>query len=698
MDNFKDTFREEAHELLVSMENDLLELEKSPGDKEILSSLFRAMHTIKGSASMFDFNEIADFTHEIESFYDRVRNGDIEVSREVINATLQARDLIREMLDSDVLPEEREEQKERVLETFRSLMDKLVQEKGDTSGFTGTEEEEDSEEEQTFRIHFLPQESIFLSGTNPVLLLKELRGMGECTIIPRLDAIEGFEGFNAESCYCSWEIIITTSAGENALHDVFIFIDSEARIEIERVESFREMIEESSSKRLGEILVDRGVIKPETLLTALANQKRLGEVLVETKLASRSDVTVALQEQEHNKRVLEKKLAVQGKGGTTIRVGSEKLDSLVDLVGELVTVQARVGQIALADSSEQLRLVAEQLERLVEELRDNTMSLRMVPIGTTFNKYRRLVRDLSLELGKDVELHTEGAETELDKTVIEKLGDPLVHLIRNSIDHGIESPESRKANGKPATGKVVLSAKHMGATVQISIEDDGAGMDRELIRKKGVEKGIFAAEKKMDEEEIFQVIFHPGFSTASRVTSVSGRGVGMDVVKRQIEELRGTVQIKSEKKKGTRITISLPLTLAIIDGLMVRVGEDYFIVPLSSVQACVELNENEHKENGKRRLIEFREKLLPYIRVDTLFSIPSDQSELRQVVVAELEQNRFGIVVDEVIGDHQTVIKNLGPLYQQVEGISGATILGDGSVALILDILQLAKISAHELR
>ncbi len=688
LDNFKETFREEAQELLLSLESNLLELETSPGDAELLSAVFRVMHTIKGSASMFGFEEISAFTHEVENFFDMVRNGEVDVDRDVINATLSARDLIREMLESEEPDAEREKRSAALLDTFRSMAGSSGEKSGDTPG------EPEKEEEKTYRIRFVPDEDIFLSGTNPILLLKELKELGDCTIVPFLEKIEGLENFNPEKCYCGWDIIITTVAGLNTLKDIFIFIEAESVIQIEPVESFSDMIEEEGSKRLGEILLDRGVIEEETLRKALGNQKKLGEVLIETNLVSKSEVNSALKEQQHNKRLHEKRMEAQG-AASTIRVASEKLDSLVDLVGELVTVQARIGQISTEDTTGTLRQVAEQLERLVEELRDNTMSLRMVPIGIAFSKFRRLVRDLSLELGKNVDMAAEGAETELDKTVIEQLGDPLVHLIRNSIDHGIEMPEVRKALGKPEKGTVLLSARHVGATVQIAIKDDGAGLDRETIYNKAVSQGLIPPSADLSDEELYQVIFQPGFSTAKTVTSVSGRGVGMDVVKRQIESLRGTVSIRSRKGAGSTITITLPLTLAIVDGLLVRVGCDFFVVPLSSVEACVELNENDHIESGNRRLIEYREKLLPYVRIDTLFSMPSDESELRQVVVAELDQNRFGIVVDEVIGDHQTVIKSLGPLYRNVRGISGATILGDGRVALILDIMQLARISVR---
>lgn len=703
MDTFKETFKEEARELLASLEADLLELERYPDQGDVIASIFRSMHTIKGSSAMFGFEEIAEFTHHIENCYDQVRSGTIKVEQNLIDITLEAKDLIREMLENEAGKGERKDRSESLLRMFASLGEGVPGEDvflSDRNGnglqvAQGTHEEErgaDDGEEESFRIRFIPPDELFMSGTNPIFLLQELQELGECTIVPRMDRIKGIERFNPEKCYCSWDIIITTRAGVNALRDVFIFIESESQISINSIETYDDALEDDSFKRLGEILLERGAISADSLGEALGSQKKLGQVLVDSKRVSPGDVESALKEQEHTKRITEKRLQEKGEGAPTIRVGSEKLDYLVDLVGELVTVQARLGQLAADDGNDQVRQVAEQLERLVEELRDNTMSLRMVPIGTTFNRFRRLVRDLSRELHKKVELETHGAETELDKTMIEQLADPLVHLIRNSLDHGIELPDVRIAAGKAETGRILLSARHIGATVQISISDDGAGLNRESIVRKAVERGIIQEDTPLDDEEICMLIFEPGFSTASAVTSLSGRGVGMDVVKRQIDALRGSVSVESEAGKGTKVILNLPLTLAIVDGLMVRVGKDHFILPLASVQACLEFRDSE-QQGKKRQMVEYRERLLPYLRLDKLFDIPPKDGDIRQMVVAELDQNRFGIVVDEVIGDHQTVIKSLGPLYRDVEGISGATILGDGSIALILDILQLSRIS-----
>ncbi len=379
-----------------------------------------------------------------------------------------------------------------------------------------------------------------------------------------------------------------------------------------------------------------------------------------------------------------------------MRVSSDKLDALVDLVGELVTLQARISQVSLIVHDTQLTSMSEQLERLTADLRDNAMTLRMLPIGTTFSKFKRLVRDLSDDLGKKIEMETSGAETELDKTVIEKLNDPLIHLIRNCIDHGIETPDVRAKAGKNETGTIKLSALHSGASVIITVEDDGTGLNRKAILSKAVQRGIVGPDDELSDEELCGLIFAPGFSTAQKVTSVSGRGVGMDVVKKEIESLGGFVTVKSEEGKNTRVILSIPLTLAIIEGFLVKVGSDFYVLPLSSVEACIELTQEERAQHKGRRIINFRNEILSYVRLRDVFEIEGDEREIEQIVVVRSLDMRVGFVVDQVIGDYQTVIKSLGRIYKDVEGVSGATILGDGTVALILDINKLADIAHRE--
>ena len=376
----------------------------------------------------------------------------------------------------------------------------------------------------------------------------------------------------------------------------------------------------------------------------------------------------------------------------SIRVATEKLDDLVALVGELVTVQARLSQTALSQGIPQFLAVAEELERLTGSLRDRTMSIRMLPIGSTFSRFKRLVRDLSHELGKEVVLMTDGAETELDKTVIERLGEPLVHLVRNSIDHGIERPDARESAGKPRGGTISLSAVHSGAFVEIKISDDGAGMDRDAIRARAEERGLIAYGEELSDSEIERLVFTAGFSTAKEVTNVSGRGVGLDIVKRTIDGLRGTIEINSRKGAGTAIMLKLPLTLAIIDGFLTRIGMEYFIFPLSLVEECVELTREASKATHGRHLAHVRGQLVPYIRLREHFMVSGTPPAFEQIVITNVEGRRVGMVVDTVVGEHQTVIKSLGRFYRQVDGISGATILGSGTVALILDIPRLLRL------
>jgi two-component system chemotaxis sensor kinase CheA len=431
----------------------------------------------------------------------------------------------------------------------------------------------------------------------------------------------------------------------------------------------------------------RGELSREQLDDAAGDQKRLGEILVDKGLLSEAKVNAALNEQDHLKRAKTKIHSKQKLvDHPSIRVPSAKLDDLVNLVGELVTVQARLTQVANKSDDGQLLFLAEEVERLSSELRENTMNIRMVPIGSTFSKFRRLVRDLSSELGREVVLTTAGAETELDKTVIEKLNDPMVHLIRNALDHGVEPPAIRKTAGKNPEGSIHLEAEHSGAHVLIRVKDDGAGINKEKIRNKAVERGLMAVDAEVSDAELFSFIFSPGFSTAMVVSSVSGRGVGMDVVRTNIDALRGSVDVRSVEGKGTTVTLKIPLTLAIIEGLLTRVGDEHYILPLAAVEECVELKADAAGTSGRRNIANIRGELVPYVYLRRHFNIHGNRADIEQIVVIHVDGHRVGFVVDGVIGQHQTVIKNLGSMYKNVKEISGATILGDGTLALIIDV------------
>ena len=692
LDAGKAVFLIEATEILEQLEESLLELEDSPDNIELVGSVFRALHTIKGSGAMFGFDRVSSFTHEVETVFDEVRSGNMQVSRELIDLTLASRDIIRGMLDADQGEGDvSDEEAQRVVVALQQLSPAApsIQELPKSQK---TEQQSGAEGPllTTWRIRFKPPEDVFATGTNPIFLLEDLKELGDCDIVSMTDDIPRLSELDPEKFYLGWDILLTTDKGKATIEDVFIFIGEDCDLKIEVVEHHDIAGDEDTQEkllRLGDILVMRGELDREQLADAVKSQKRLGEILVEKGLLTEAKVDAALREQEHLKTA---KAKVQSKqkpvAESSIRVPSSKLDELVNLVGELVTVQARLTQMANDGEDGQLKFLAEEVERLSAELRDNTMNIRMVPIGSTFSKFRRLVRDLSSDLGREVVLTTVGEETELDKTVIEKLNDPMVHLIRNSLDHGVEPPEKRMALGKNREGSIHLEAEHSGAHVLIRVKDDGAGIDKDKIRRKAVERGLMEEGADISDDELYSFIFTPGFSTAVVVSSVSGRGVGMDVVRTNIDALRGTVDVKSVEGKGTTVTLKIPLTLAIIEGLLTRVGDECYVLPLSAVEECVELEEEEAGAARGRNLAHIRGEIVPYVYLRRHFNIQGKRAAIEQIVVTHVDGHRIGFVVDEVIGQHQTVIKNLGHMYRNVKEISGATILGDGTLALILDV------------
>jgi two-component system chemotaxis sensor kinase CheA len=718
IDKFRETFREEAEELLSQLEDVLLELETRPDDSELVNAAFRAVHTIKGSAGMFGFEKAGRFTHDLENLLDACRAGLRAVDSRVIDLSLRARDKIRAMLAEADSTGPFDDEAQALMAEFRAAVeDGIPVPAGEESGKVRTKMSSAEEveavvapgsrgasgsigfavdagttppgtkagKEETFRVVFEPAPDIFINGTKVLRLLEELADLGTLSAIPVVENIPPIETLDPERCYVTWNAILTTSAGIDAIRDVFIFVEGASKVHVEVLDIPDE--EGGQQKRVGEMLLERGLVRPEDLGLALKSQRRLGEVLLENKVLKPSELESVLAEQAHIKHAQEHQ---HDTSTMSVRVASVKLDQLVDLVGEMVTLQARLTSSTSTLGDSTLSGIAEQLERLVSQLRDNAMSVRMLPIGSTFNKFRRVVRDLSSELGKDVELLTEGAETELDKTVIERLNDPLVHIIRNSLDHGIEPPEDRKAAGKPPRGIVRLKASHSGAHVVIQVSDDGKGLDMEAIRRKATERGLIAPGEVLSEAEAGLLIFKAGFSTAASVTSVSGRGVGMDVVKREIDSLGGTVSVESIPGAGSTISLQIPLTLAIIEGLLVRIADEHFVLPLSSVEACIELPDDAGSSSGGASLLSYRGDLLPYVDLRVAFGIQGTVPGFRQVVVVNSQELKVGFVVDAVIGDYQTVIKPLGRMFKDVSGLSGATILGDGTVALIIDFNRLA--------
>ena len=606
----KETFRQEAQDLLVQLKSALLDLANSPDDRTLIDTAFRALHTIKGSGAMFGFEEAAAFTHHIETAFDKVRQGKAESSPELIALALRARDHIQLLIER---PEEADKEVEQAILDGLSGLRANSEAASRTTAAPGASAAPNANGESTWRIRMRLPQDVMANGTNPILLLDELRSLGSATVTPLTDRIPPLQQLDPTSCYIGWEILLTTSEPRQAIEDVFIFVRDEMQLEIE-LAAFCDVEEDGTSASGVASSAANQAAPEENKPSVIPGQSEVP--------ASQAAASAAANAKKRN--------AEAAKVSAVVRVPAERLDELMNRVGELVITQSRLSQIAASSSDQQVRAVTEEIERLVLELRDTTMGIRMMPIGSLFGRFRRVVHDLSRDLGKQVELVTEGEETELDKTMIEQLNDPLVHLIRNCIDHGIEEPGERAAAGKPQMGQIKLSARHAGTEVLITIADDGRGLNRERIRARAIERGLLSPDATATDSELFQILFLPGFSTAAQVTSLSGRGVGMDVVKRTIETLRGKIDLASTAASGTGITLRLPLTMAIIDELMVRVGEGRYVMPLGVVEECVELSAEEDTRSRGHSFLNIRGELVPFFRLRELFATSTPRTAIRR--------------------------------------------------------------------
>lgn len=696
----KQTFISESTDLLETMEEALLKLEKNPEDGDIINTLFRSVHTIKGSSGMVGFEDIEKFTHTFENVLTQVRNGKLGINQNIIDTFLDCKDYISEMIricaiEDSILPEET-----RIKgDLLKIKLQKLINEEKKEEKIECTDLGNSVNKEGVWHISVKFSYEILTYGFDPLSFINYMLKIGEIKYIfineQELPLLEDLE---PELCYLSFEIGLLTQLGKKAIEDVFELIIDDVKLRIlppnSKIDEYKKVIEDlkTNAEKLGEILVNAEVITSKELEEALHQQyvkkvymseeKKIGEIIVEEKMTHKPVVDVALEKQ---KKIIEQKQ----KENRTIKVASDKLDHLINMVGELVIATAGLNQQAIKIGIKELFESVSIMTRLVEDIREKAMQLRMVPVGETFSKFQRIVRDICKETGKEIELRISGGDTELDKNVTEKINDPLMHLIRNSCDHGIEMPDEREKMGKPRKGIVEINAYNDAGSIVIEIIDDGRGIDKEKILKKAINMGLIQENQQLLEREIFNLIFHPGLSTAENVTKFSGRGVGMDVVKKGIESLRGVIEIDSKKNMGTVVRIKLPLTLAIIDGFMVSIDEANFIIPLEMVIECLELNENVKKETNSRKYINLRGDVLPFVRLRDVFSITSQAPTIENVVVVRSGQEKLGIVVDKLKGEVQTVIKNLGVFYKNYKHISGATILGDGNVALILDVQNL---------
>jgi two-component system, chemotaxis family, sensor kinase CheA len=662
------TFVQEADDLLTQIEEIALDLRGRAEGGEAVNHLFRAFHTIKGSGAMFGFEAIAEFTHHVETTLDQVRTGSLHLTPELLGCVLAAKDHIKVLLETSrggAAPDPAAGP--AIIAALEALApsSRTTNSESPAPMCAPVVTASSPASVATWKIRFRPNPALMVCGTNPASLLNELRALGECTVTARLDAVPALETLQPDECHVAWDVTLRSACDINAIKDVFIFVEDGSELTVTRAAA-----------------IDGG--------SAPTNDNRL-EAPASATADPEESLAAGARPAARRTKAVDTPARRSASADSTVRVPAERLDRLVNLVGELVMNESRLSQVAARLDVADLNAPVEEIERLIDELRETVLGLRMMPIGSTFSRFNRLVHDLSGELGKEIDLVTAGAETELDKTVLDRLGDPLIHLIRNSIDHGIEPAGTRVQQGKPRRGTLRLSARHTGSNVVISIEDDGRGLDQAAIRAKAAEKGLISPDANLSERETFNLIFLPGFSTAKQVTSVSGRGVGMDVVKRQLDALRGTVAISSTVGQGTCISLTLPLTLAIVDGLLVSIDQDKFVIPTSAVMENVELTRTERAGFNGRQVVAVRGELIPYLRLRELFELPDTGPALEKVVIVQHAGERVGLVVDRVLGSHQTVIQPLGRFYRNIEVLSGATIMGDGRVALILDIGGLVR-------
>ncbi|MEB0040799.1 MULTISPECIES: chemotaxis protein CheA [unclassified Pseudomonas] len=720
LDQAQQTFIVEARELLQDMETSLLRLENQPDDSDTLGAIFRAAHTIKGSAGLFGLMPIVGFTHIVEDVLDRLRDGAVAADAALIALLLKCADHMLELVevvasqggDLSAAAVDRETGLREGLQAYQDTPQKTASVCASAAEASTVQVVTDntSVSSDLWHISLRFGSNVFRNGMDPLSFLRYLNTLGEIVYITTLaDAMPRLDELDAESCYLGFEIDFRSDATRTAIAEAFDFVRDDCVIHIlaphSRIEEYLQLIDTlpEGPARLGEILTRCGALTLHELESGLATQLQianapgennvpLGEILIEQRTVEPVVVQSALIKQSS---LQESKV----KEGNFVRVNADKLDELINLVGELVIASAGTSLLARSSHNGPLQESTSVVSGLVEEILDGALRLRMIPIGDTFNRFRRVVRDVSQELGKDIDLLISGADTELDKTVVEKIGDPLMHLLRNAMDHGIETPQARLAAGKPAKGQLHLNAYHDSGSIVLEIADDGAGLNRDRILQKAHERGLVPASATLTDQEIYNLIFEPGFSTAEAVTNLSGRGVGMDVVKRNITLLRGTVDLDSQPGQGTLIRIRLPLTLAIINGFLVGIGQASYVIPLDMVQECIELSEENRQQARDSSYLDLRGEVLPLVYLRDHFNHDGQPVRRENVVVVRCAEHKAGLVVDDLLGEFQTVIKPLGKLFSTLRGISGSTILGSGAVALILDVpALLAQIVQLETR
>jgi two-component system chemotaxis sensor kinase CheA len=707
LDDAQQTFIVESLELLQQMEDALLQIELTPDDPDTINAIFRAAHTIKGSAGLFGLDDIVAFTHVAESVLDCVRDKQLHFSEELTALFLKVCDhigvLVKLAADNKVAEKTVQRNGANLLNWLRGLLDDVPESEPDDSlaertllpveqGLGIQRSGGGTEEADHWHISLRFGRDLLRNGMDPLAFIRYLSTLGHiCNIVTLSDNLPQGAQMDPESCYLGFEIGFHSDADKATIEGAFEFIREDSQVHIlpphSKTDEYRQLIRElpQESLRMGEILL----IRCGTLTTSEQNdvlrdqspqqqQQLIGQV-VEQPIVHAPEIEDSLKKQQQVKESRKTE-------NSLIRVDAGKLDQLINLIGELIIAGAGANLAARNAGASELVEATTVLARLVEEVRDSALTLRMVQIGSTFNRFQRVVRDVAKELGKDILLEISGGETELDKAVVERIGDPLTHLVRNAMDHGIESAEVRRAQGKPTQGRLRLNAFHDAGSIVIEVADDGGGLNKDRILHKAIERGLVSEGQHLADQDIFNLIFEPGFSTAEQVSNLSGRGVGMDVVKRNITALRGSVELNSVEGQGTTLRIRLPLTLAIIDGFMVGVGSASYVIPQDMVVECIELPANDGRD-----YLNLRGEVLPFIRLRELFNYVGTAPRRENVVVVQFAGQSAGLVVDRLQGEYQTVIKPLGKVFGQIDGVGGFTILGNGEVALILDVAGLVR-------
>jgi two-component system chemotaxis sensor kinase CheA len=701
LSQFHQVFFEESLEGLDVMESALLNLDIQDCDSEAINQIFRAAHSIKGGSATFGFNTVAEFTHVIETLLDQIRAGDRQIEASHVELFLRSVDCLRQMIRSLEAHEAVELTEAGTLKSaFQAILD------GGT-GSSGTASSNSSEVTvcqpqsgntdaghsgvKTWQIYFKPERNVLKTGNEPARMFRELEDLGVLKVVADVSELPAIGVIEPECCYLKWNMTLVADVSRAQIAEAFEWVIDEAELRIEEVSSSVETTRQNEIEPLSSVTPAAVVPSARNALMAV-NAEPTADIIAGASVGAGSDAGAA-------DKNTAKKLDKNRNDVSSIRVGIDKVDSLINMVGELVITQSMLGELSRDFDMSRLPKLLEGLDQLSQntrELQESVMRIRMLPISFTFSRFPRLVHDLCKVMGKKIELKLLGEQTELDKTVMEKIGDPMVHLVRNSLDHGIEKPEERIRAGKPETGLITLNAYHQGGNIIIQIMDDGKGLDRQRILSKAIEKRLVNEGDKLSDEQIYELIFKPGFSTADQVTDISGRGVGMDVVRRNIQELNGSVEVQSVAGKGSTFTIRLPLTLAILDGQLVRSGEHTYILPLISIIESIQTNTSMiHRVAGGCDVLRLRSEYVPIIRLYDILNIKPDSYNLDEsiLVVAEGDNMKVALVVDDLLSQQQVVIKSLEENYKRVEGVSGATILGNGTVALILDIAGLIKLA-----